>query len=131
MSSSDSVILNIEICQADVQFLHNLLKGEVQRCRAIVEVDNLRAKARSTSSQVKTPLVDRLREYPAEGVDLENMVDYPPRIQPIPVKPLFFDAAWNYIDYPGNAPATVAPESGDEPAPAPEPKKRGWFGFGR
>lgn len=130
-SSSDSVILNIEIRQADVQFLHNLLKGEVQRCRAIVEVDNLRAKARSASSQVKTPLVDRLREYPAEGVDLENMVDYPPRVQPIPVKPLFFDAAWNYIDYPGKAPATVVTEPGDEPTSAPEPKKRGWFGFGR
>lgn len=81
-------------------------------------------------SQAKVPLVNRLREYPAEGVDLENMVDYPPRIQPIPVNPLFFDVAWNYIDYPGNLPAATSKLEG-EPTSTPEPKKRGWFGFGR
>ncbi|KAI0544478.1 Cupredoxin [Xylaria curta] len=125
-SSSDSPILSIEIRQTDIQFLHNLLKGELQRCRAIVEIDNLRDKAKSTSSQVKTPLVDRLREYPENGVDLENLVDYPPRIQPIPVKPLFFDVAWNYIDYPGKAPAAPAELEDEEPAQNAEPpKKRG------
>ncbi|KAI0186027.1 signal recognition particle protein [Xylaria flabelliformis] len=130
-SSSDSPILSIEIRQTDIQFLHNLLKGELQRCRAIVEIDNLRDKAKLTSSQVKTPLVDRLREYPEDGVDLENLVDYPPRIQPIPVKPLFFDVAWNYIEYPGKAPAAPA-ELEEEPTQNAEPpKKRGWFGFGR
>ncbi|KAI1739448.1 Cupredoxin [Xylaria scruposa] len=130
-SSSDSPILSIEIRQTDIQFLHNLLKGELQRCRAIVEIDNLRDKAKMTSSQVKTPLVDRLREYPEDGVDLENLVDYPPRIQPIPVKPLFFDVAWNYIDYPGKAPAAPA-EPEEEPTQNTEPpKKKGWFGFGR
>ncbi|KAI1122139.1 hypothetical protein F5Y10DRAFT_81313 [Nemania abortiva] len=129
-SSSDSAILSIEVRQADIQFLHSLLKGELQRSRAIVEIDNLRDKAKSTAPQVKIPLVDRLREYPAEGVDLENMVDYPPQIQLIPVKPLFFDVAWNYIDYPGKPP-TAAMEVEAEPTPSPEPKKRGWFGFGR
>ncbi|KAI0531744.1 Cupredoxin [Xylaria digitata] len=123
-SSSDSPILNIEIRQADIQFLQNLLKGELQKCRAIVEIDNLREKAKSTTPQVKIPLVDRLREYPAEGVDLENMVDYPPRVQPIPVKPLFFDVAWNYIDYPGKPPVTTA-DLEEEPTPTPEPKKKG------
>ncbi|KAI1747539.1 hypothetical protein F4782DRAFT_543438 [Xylaria castorea] len=130
-SSSDSPILSIEIRQTDIQFLHNLLKGELQRCRAIVEIDNVRDKVKSTSSQVKTTLVDRLREYPEDGVDLENMVDYPPRIQLVPVKPLFFDVAWNYIEYPGKEPATTA-ELDEEPTQIPEPaKKRGWFGFGR
>ncbi|GAP86279.1 putative signal recognition particle 68 kda protein [Rosellinia necatrix] len=130
-SSSQSTILSIDIRQTDIQFLHSLLKGELQRCRAIVEIDNLRVKAKSTSSRVKVPLVDRLREYPPEGVDLENLVDYPPRIQPIPVKPLFFDATWNYIDYPGKPPATVAGLEEESTSTTPEPKKRGWFGFGR
>ncbi|KAI1820764.1 signal recognition particle 68 kDa protein [Xylaria intraflava] len=129
-SSPDSSIPSIEIRQTDIQFLRGLLKGELQRCRAIVEIDNLREKAKSTSSQGKIPLVDRLRDYPIEGVDLENLVDYPPRIQPIPVKPLFFDVAWNYVDYPG-APQAAAAKPKEEPAPVPEPKKRGWFGFGR
>ncbi|KAI1421018.1 Cupredoxin [Xylaria sp. FL1777] len=111
--SSDSPILSIEVRQTDIQFLHNLLKGELQRCRAILEIDS-----------AKVPLVNRLGEYPAEGVDLENMVDYPPRLQPTPVKPLFFDAAWNYIDYPRKPPATPA-ETEEENTPIPEPRKRG------
>lgn len=122
--------MSIEIRQTDIQFLHNLLKGELQRCRAIVEIDNIREKAKSAASQVKIPLVDRLREYPAEGVDLENLVDYPPQIKPVPVKPLFFDVAWNYIDYHGKPPATTI-EVDTAPTSSPEPKKKGWFGFGR
>ncbi|KAI3332507.1 hypothetical protein HD806DRAFT_530256 [Xylariaceae sp. AK1471] len=129
-SSSESPILSIEIRQTDIQFLHNLLKGELQRCRAIVEIDNVREKSKPTSSQVKIPLVQRLGEYPAEGVDLENLVNYPPQIQPIPVKPLFFDVAWNHIDYPGKIPATTT-ELEEKPTSTPEPKKKGWFGFGR
>jgi signal recognition particle subunit SRP68 len=58
----------------------------------------------------------------------------------VPVKPLFLDVAWNYIDYPnrpGQQPAVAAPESAsqmdvDEPEAAPvQEKKKGWFGFGR
>ncbi|KAI2629357.1 signal recognition particle 68 kDa protein [Xylaria nigripes] len=129
-SLSDSPISSIEVRQTDIQFLRDLLQGELQRCRAIVEIDNLREKAKATSSQARAPLVDNLREYPAEGVDLGDLVDYPPRIQSVPVKPLFFDVAWNYIDYPGTPQAaTVNVE--EEPTTAPEPKKRGWFGFGR
>ncbi|KAI1294278.1 hypothetical protein F5Y03DRAFT_387730 [Xylaria venustula] len=123
-SSPNSPILSIEVRQTDIQFFHNLLKGELQRSRAIAEIDNLREKAKSTSSQVNVPLVDRLGEYPAGGVDLENIVDYPPRVQPIPVKPLFFDVAWNYIDYPGKSSAAPA-EPEEEQASAPETKKRG------
>jgi signal recognition particle subunit SRP68 len=96
----------------------------------MVEIDNLREKAKSTSQQIKVPLVHNLRDFPVKGVDLESLVDYPPQIRPIPVKPLFFDVAWNYIDYPGKTP-TIATEPEQKPTPTPEPKKKGWFGFGR
>ncbi|CAJ2512885.1 Uu.00g010040.m01.CDS01 [Anthostomella pinea] len=129
-SALESTPRNIDVRKADIQFLHSLLRGELQRCRAIVEIDNIREKSKSTASKVKAPLVDRLFEYPEEGADLTNLVDYPPKVQPIPVKPLFFDAAWNYIDYPGKAPAAAA-ESDEKSTEAPEPKKKGWFGFGR
>lgn len=89
------------------------------------------------------PAVQNLDAYPTPGlqVDLKNLVSYPPKIQPVPVKPLFLDVAWNYIDYPnrpGQQPALAVPEAAgamdvDEPAAA-EPvqeKKKGWFGFGR
>lgn len=85
------------------------------------------------------PLVQNLTVFPTPGVsvDLRNLVNYPPRIEPIPVKPLFFDVAWNYIDYPGRSKEVVeqkaqANGAAEEEKPAEEaPKKKGWFGFGR
>jgi len=69
---------------------------------------------------------------------MKNLVTYPPKLQPIPVKPLFFDLAWNYIDYPGRTPAAAAvngaANSGAESKGAAGEKKetrKGWFGFGR
>lgn len=135
-TSADGAPLNIEIREGDIQFLTNLLKGELQRCRALVEIDNLRAKSQSANSKsASAPLVQRLFEYPEEGADLENLVAYPPKIEPIPVKPLFLDIAWNYIDYPGKpaaAAAAAAPAQTAESQSEDTPKKKaGWFGFGR
>jgi len=129
-SASKTTPLDIEIRKDDISFLQSLLQGELQRARAIVEIDNLRNKT-SKQTVASTPLVQKLTEYPAGGVDLENLVSYPPKIEPIPVKPLFFDVAWNYIDYPGKKaaePAKAAPVTQtDQAAPA---QKKGWFGFG-
>jgi signal recognition particle subunit SRP68 len=50
------------------------------------------------------------------------------------VKPLFFDLAWNYIDYPGRLPpASVDDKLSDKSQATADDKKsgkRGWFGFG-
>lgn len=86
------------------------------------------------------PLVQRLHDFPTPGVmvDLKNLVTYPPKIEPVPVKPLFFDVAWNYIEYPGKAKkvteqtaAVPEPVNGAKEEQKQEEKKRGWFGFGR
>ncbi|KAF2870665.1 hypothetical protein BDV95DRAFT_607811 [Massariosphaeria phaeospora] len=83
------------------------------------------------------PVVERLNEYPTSGtVDLKNLVTWPPILKPVPVKPLFYDVAWNYITYPGQATQsreveaekTQVDEKSTEPA---QPAKRSWFGFGR
>ncbi|KAL2001951.1 hypothetical protein VTN02DRAFT_929 [Thermoascus thermophilus] len=66
-------------------------------------------------------------EYAADGLELSRLVPYPPPLQPVAVKPLFLDVAWNYIDYPREAGTAAA-------APAQQQQKdgrRGWFGFGR
>jgi signal recognition particle subunit SRP68 len=97
-----------------------------------VEIDNLRTKSTSTGTKSTAPLVQRLFEYPIEGVDLENLVTYPPKVEPIPVKPLFFDVAWNYIDYPGKVHVAANVEDSEErPDQQSGTQKRGWFGFGR
>lgn len=83
-------------------------------------------------------MVEKLNDYPVKGVNLENLVTYPPKLEPIPVKPLFFDAAWNYIEYPGRE---IQEKVESKSAPEPVVKgqttetaaqqKKGWFGFGR
>lgn len=60
-------------------------------------------------------------------------------MQPVPVKPLFLDVAWNYIDYPGRKKNASGVGAGDEingvDGTRAEEKKeagrKGWFGFGR
>ena len=141
---SDSPSRNVDVARDDVHFLAKLLSGELQRHRAIVHIDNLRSQARqgkNTGARAnRPPLIERLGEYPAEGVDLKNIVQYPPRLELIPLKPIFLDVAWNYINYPGEnqdqagstaAPARTSASAQGKPQEPAQPAKKGWFGFGR
>ncbi|KAH6996226.1 hypothetical protein BKA56DRAFT_471286 [Ilyonectria sp. MPI-CAGE-AT-0026] len=130
--------LNLTVAPEGVEFLRNLLDGERQRHRAIVHINELRQdKQEDAEDDVKRPLVETLLDYPINGVELNNIVEYPPKMALIPMKPIFLDVAWNYIDYPGKTPVVESQpaakeESASSDAPAPqEPAKRGWFGFGR
>jgi signal recognition particle subunit SRP68 len=102
----------------------------VAQYRGLVTLEQVTAEEASQSSQ--RPVVERLQHYAGSGLDLNNLVPFPPQMQPIPVKPLFLDVAWNYIDYPREGPAAsqaAAPAQAD--APEEEAKgRRGWFGFG-
>ncbi|KAK3398472.1 hypothetical protein B0T20DRAFT_411193 [Sordaria brevicollis] len=127
---------NILVSASDIQTLHTLLNGELHRARALVEISqhNKNKKPTTTSSGGK-PLIGQLANYPSSGqVNLDNIVVYPPKLEAIPVKPIFLDVAWNYIDYPEKQAAKVEkPQQRAEEQPQEEekPKKRGWFGFGR
>ncbi|WYZ46404.1 hypothetical protein EsH8_IX_000629 [Colletotrichum jinshuiense] len=127
---------NIEVSGKDAQALKNFLEGELQRHRALVHLSNLLKESNSNEDDTKNiPLIEKLREYPSSGVDLSNLVNIPPKLSTIPVKPIFLDVAWNYIDYPGKEPQQAAPSSKQQPVAESEakgqPQKRGWFGFGR
>lgn len=124
--------LEITLDQLHVLSQHN--QGLVSQYRGLVDLKNISAAQRADQNRWKPPIVERLDEYD-ENVDLKNLVTYPPKLQPIPVKPLFFDLAWNYIEYPGHAPAALNGDAGDgmRPKNAPGEKKetkKGWFGFG-
>lgn len=141
MDTSDaSTPPNITISPNEASFLKTLLDGEVQRYRALVELSNLNNSSQNSNLTKGQPLIENLSEYPSKPVDLENLVTYPPKLEPIPVKPLFFDAAWNYIEYPGREISEKVVETavkktvdGDKGAeqPATKQEKKGWFGFGR
>ncbi|KAI5358016.1 Putative signal recognition particle subunit SRP68, SRP68 domain superfamily [Septoria linicola] len=111
------------------------------RMHAIVEMQTLEANAAIAAQKNMTsaaPVVQRLNDYPTPGtqVDLTNLVAYPPKVEPVPVKPLFLDVAFNYIDYPGrSAEAAVAEKApvvnGTQQENVQQPQKKGWFSFGR
>lgn len=132
--SRDENLKTMDVAPSDAEALENLLKKELQRTRALVEISNLRKKAgKGDTSTTSRPLINRLGQYPSEGVDLDNIVPYPPKLEPIPVKPLFLDVAWNYVQYPSSADkASVPPrKETSKPEADKQPAKKGWFGFGR
>lgn len=129
---------NLEVTTAQADFLQELLQGLVFQYRALVELHNLQAKDANQGETGKPPpLVERLDEYPDEQVDVTNLVTYPPRMEAIPVKPIFLDVAFNYIEYPSRKGKVI--EKGinghmEEQQAGKEEKKegrKGWFGFGR
>ncbi|KAL3418271.1 signal recognition particle protein [Phlyctema vagabunda] len=136
---------NITITSTSSQYLYKLLLSELQHYRALVELANLDSAAATKARaalESKPFLIDNLNLYPEAGADLHRIVNYPPSIEPVPVKPLFFDAAWNYIEYPGREIEQVRPTVGgqadgagkkgvDATAAAAGQQKKGWFGFGR
>ncbi|KAK4177008.1 hypothetical protein QBC36DRAFT_237664 [Triangularia setosa] len=128
---------NIQVTNQHAGLLRDILSGELQRSRALVEIhhSNKPTSASQTGGAGK-PLSSQLLNYPAGGANLNNIVTYPPELEPIPVKPLFLDVAWNYIEYPAKQrQAAVVQERSKEPEreaePETKPQKRGWFGFGR
>lgn len=118
--------MNLHVSPRAVASLGQLLRAELLRYHALAHMDNLR-KAEKDLPRTRVPLLERLHEYPAHGVDLTNLVEFPPKLRLIPVKPIFLDVAWNYIDYPNKSSASQSTPSAQ---PAAQPK-RGWFGFGR
>jgi signal recognition particle subunit SRP68 len=134
---------NLHISTEDAKYLSELLFAELTRSRALVEI----GKIAPSQPAGQTPWVERLDHYPQSGeVDTSNIVQWPPRMDVAPVKPLFFDVAWNYIAYPGKQPhvesAPVPPvlervagsDDGSRPGTGTSEggtKKKGWFGFGR
>ena len=131
---------NLDVTPSQSKSLHHLLQGLVSQHRALVELHNLTsdtAKAASLKESSNIPLIERLDEYPAGGADLTNLVVYPPQLQPIPVKPIFLDIAFNYIEYPGRTRkvrdgGSPASDANDPSRAEQQPQtRRGWFGFGR
>ena len=123
--------LTQDITSEQVSSLLSLLASLTLRHRALVEMHNVGQNESSTKILAQPPLIERLNEWPKSGkVDLENLVKYPPVMECVPVKPIFLDLAWNYVQYPGAKDKSVGGKPEAE-APKEEKKSRGWFGFGR
>lgn len=84
------------------QELVETLTGEVARWRALAEIETLSAAQKQKIGEGEV-LLERLDIYPdqKEVWKEPGVVMWPPRLVPVPVKPLFLDVAWNFVDYPG------------------------------
>jgi signal recognition particle subunit SRP68 len=138
-STSSSAAPKLEITEKQSQNLKQNLENLTSHYRGLVALSQLSSNSETASKAGLTnaaPVVERLNEYPASGsVDLKNLVTWPPKLKPVPVKPLFLDVAWNYVEYPGRAPAKQEPEPEkaqvEEAKPERPAAKKGWFSFGR
>jgi signal recognition particle subunit SRP68 len=135
-ASSSSKAPKLEVAEEQSQKLKQNLTNLTSHYRGVVALSQLSANSETASKAGLTsaaPVVERLNEYPASGtVDLKNLVTWPPKLKPVPVKPLFLDVAWNYVEYPGRvAPAKQEPKVEEETKPKEPAPKKGWFSFGR
>lgn len=139
-SQTTQIAPTLDVTKSQAQDMQTKLKYLVYRTQALVELDKFHDNASTAAAKhmgSAAPLVQRLTEYPTPGVsvDLQNLVTYPPKLEPIPVKPLFFDVAWNYIDYPGRGKQVVEQKAQSVEVNGEQreetPKKKGWFAFGR
>ncbi|KAH7072183.1 hypothetical protein BKA63DRAFT_534972 [Paraphoma chrysanthemicola] len=137
--SPSTKAVKLEVTAQQSQKLKQNLENLTSHYRGVVALSQLSANSDTASKAGLTnaaPVVERLNEYPASGsVDLKNLVTWPPKLKPVPVKPLFLDVAWNYVEYPGRAPAKQEPEPPKPQEEAKQPErpaaKKGWFSFGR
>ncbi|CAG8514462.1 7591_t:CDS:10 [Ambispora gerdemannii] len=109
------------ITQDDVTQLENLLRGH--KCKVHAEwhlahggvnneddetvgvIQKLSDLGVDDKMEIEPPLIKRLYEYPTNiSMNNPHLIDFPPEFTPIPAKPLFFDIASNYIDYPSTLP---------------------------
>jgi signal recognition particle subunit SRP68 len=133
---------NLAVSPAQASTLQTTLQNLSSHYRGVVALSSISSSTNPPAGKLKTtanaaPVVERLNEYPATGtVDLGNLVTWPPKLKPVPVKPLFLDVAWNYVGYPGRKEVVkeekveeVKEESVEELKV--EKGKKGWFGFGR
>lgn len=119
----------LDVSRVQANTLQSRLREFVAQYRGLVTLEQVTAEEKSLSSQ--RPVVERLSQFAGPGLDLHHLVPFPPQMQPIPVKPLFLDVAWNYIDYPREGQQDVPAQAPAAEASVEEPKgRRGWFGFG-
>ena len=151
ISTGDSAGLKLGISQSQLKTLQDKLSLETHRQHGLVvlqqivpplsshprfpspkEAEAISSHKSQTRHTYEKPLIDQIDTYPLNGrVDLTNLVRYPPRLEAIPLKPIFLDLAWNYIEYPGRASEEPEVKQEVKDQAQPQKQKKGWFGFGR
>lgn len=124
----------LHLSKGQVEALQSHAKLVTARQQGLVVLRELSDQAAGEDAN-PPPLIANMVSYPTKAVDLKNLVPIPPRLEPVPVKPIFLDVAYNYITYPGQARYEPTSAEGDVEVDASEnqasdggKRKSGWFG---
>ncbi|KAG0027539.1 signal recognition particle subunit srp68 [Podila clonocystis] len=129
---------SIDVTEQELADLESKIRGRKCQVHAAWYLEaghgeNIEDKLSSMSLDEKSldepALIKRLDTYPTSITSKANptvphLVDFPPALQPIPAKPLFFDIAFNHLDYNHDA---IAERSG-RPKAQNEGSSSSWFG---
>ncbi|KAG0083607.1 signal recognition particle subunit srp68 [Podila epicladia] len=129
---------SIDVTEQELADLESKIRGRKCQVHAAWYLEaghgeNIEDKLSSMSLDEKSldepALIKRLDTYPTSITSKVNptvphLVDFPPALQPIPAKPLFFDIAFNHMDYNHDV---IAERSG-RPKAQNEGSSGGWFG---
>ncbi|KAF1949496.1 hypothetical protein CC80DRAFT_270015 [Byssothecium circinans] len=136
-TSGSSDIPKLIVPEQQTQTLKKNLQNLTSHYRGLVALSQLSSTSEKGQQPNGAPVVERLNEYPSTGVvDLTNLVTWPPKLKPVPVKPMFLDVAWNYVEYPGRSnkvqeQAAEKRQVEETKVEEAKPAKKGWFSFGR
>ncbi|KAG0364215.1 hypothetical protein BC939DRAFT_466896 [Gamsiella multidivaricata] len=138
VSGSEGDLFNV--FETELQEMESKIRGRKCQVHAAWYLENgedsesLDNKLSSMSLDEKSldepALIKRLDTYPASITSKVNptvphLVDFPPTLQAIPAKPLFFDIAFNHINYNHSA---LAERAGHPKAAQQGESSGGWFG---
>ncbi|RPB19445.1 hypothetical protein L211DRAFT_636735 [Terfezia boudieri ATCC MYA-4762] len=96
---SSSSTTKLDISTTDAQSLKSHLQALVTRYIALIQLQDYIQKTQRDSPAIHAPLIDTLGTY-NEKIVFENLVPVNNGVEPVPVKPVFFDIAWNFVGYP-------------------------------
>ena len=150
-SNTAATAPRLEVSPQQLNHTTETLRTLVLQYRALANLKLLTSQPstpQSTEAVKAAPLIERLSHSTyIPDLDLTNLVTYPPKLRPVPVKPLFFDLAWNYIRYEvdgavGGKDAKMSGTgteegvngdalAGDKEKAEQKSARKGWFGFGR
>ncbi|KAG0274442.1 signal recognition particle subunit srp68 [Linnemannia exigua] len=133
---------SFNVTEKDLQEIESKIRGRKCQVHAAWYLENgkeggegIEDKLSSMSLDEKSldepALIKRLDSYPTSITSKANptvphLVDFPPALQPIPAKPLFFDIAFNHMDY--NHDALAERAGRPKAAQGSETSGGGWFG---
>ena len=123
-----------DIAEAKIRQLQQTLLEMSKTLRGKVALQDTHFIKSSASGDTEQAFIRHLDVFPARDIDLDKLINLYPRLQPIPVKPIFLDLAYNYLQYPGQAETSsntmLTSETLAQQQESMENKKS-WFGFRR